>query len=212
MLIVNEIFRSIQGESSFAGLPFYFIRLTGCNLRCRYCDTTYAYEQGEQMEVSAIVEKLDPQKGKNVLITGGEPLLQPETPQLVEKLIAERFRVLVETNGSLDIGTLPSKTHRVVDFKCPSSGHEKDNLIRNISLLTERDEVKFVISDRRDYDWAKQFISQYYIDEKVGILMSPVDALLEPSALAAWILEDAKEIRLNLQLHRVIWPDRNRGV
>lgn len=212
MLIVNEFFKSIQGESTFAGLPFHFVRLTGCNLRCKYCDTPYAYEEGTSMTVEEIAEKLDKNKGRNVLITGGEPLLQKETPRLAKELISNNFTVLVETNGSLDIASLPPKVHRIVDFKCPSSGHEQDNRIENIELLTRRDEVKFVISDREDYNWVKRFISHHSIDDKIPILVSPVQSVLEPSDLASWILDDSKNYRLNLQLHRIIWPNINRGV
>ena len=212
MLVVTEIFKSIQGESTYAGLPFWFIRLTGCNLRCAYCDTTYAYEGGQPITVDQAVEPLAADPLRNVLITGGEPLMQQDTPALAQALLDRSFTVLVETNGSQDIAVLPRGVCRIVDFKCPSSGHENDNRLENIKLLTSKDEVKFVMSDRDDFDWAKDFLFRQAIASPIPILFSAVESALPLPQLASWILEDHLPVRLNVQLHRWIWPKSLRGV
>ena len=211
MLQVTEIFKSIQGESTFAGMLFHFIRLTGCNLRCTYCDTKYAYEGGREMSVEGIIEQVCCDSIKNVLITGGEPLLQKETAKLAAGLIDRGYTVLVETNGSLDISILPEGAIRIMDLKCPSSGHEKDNLWQNLAHLTRQDEVKFVISDRRDYDWAKAVIDREKLAARCTLLFSPIFGILNPAILAGWMLEDQSPARLQLQLHKVIRPNSDRG-
>jgi 7-carboxy-7-deazaguanine synthase len=212
-LRVNEIFYSIQGESSFAGYPCVFVRLTGCNLRCSYCDTQYAYEEGTDMEIEAILNAVEEFSCPLVEITGGEPLLQSETPALVHRLLERDFRVLVETNGSLDIDLIDARAVRIMDVKCPSSTQHGRNDLQNLKKLSPQDEIKFVIGDQDDYDFAKRILN--LIPEQPGagreIHFSPVFGRLAPQDLAAWILEDRLPIRLNLQLHKILWPEAERG-
>jgi 7-carboxy-7-deazaguanine synthase len=219
MLRVNEIFYSIQGESTYAGRPCGFVRLTGCNLRCKYCDTRYAYDEGEQMEIDVIVERLRDLAGKScsfVEITGGEPLFQSSTPQLVERLLDLGYTVLMETNGSLDIGRIDPRCIKIVDFKCPSSGESDSNDLKNISRLHRHDEVKCVIADRDDYVFARGIAEMIRLrhGESQGrtINFSPVFGVLDPRDLSEWILADRLQVRLNLQLHKFIWSPDQRGV
>lgn len=211
-LNVNEIFKSIQGESWFAGLPCVFIRLTGCNLRCTYCDTTYAYEEGEELSVEEVLERVASFNCPLVEITGGEPLLQEETPKLVAALLRKARAVLVETNGTLDIDVLPKGIVRIVDVKCPDSGESGKVLWENIGRLVKTDEVKFVLQSRRDYEWAKAIVDDYQLLRRCMVLFSPAFGVLEPRVLAGWILEDNLAVRLNLQLHKYIWRPEERGV
>jgi 7-carboxy-7-deazaguanine synthase len=214
-LKVNEIFRSIQGESSFAGLPCVFIRLTGCNLRCTYCDTRYAYDQGEVQEIDWIIRTAAGYHCRLVEITGGEPLLQPETPELVRRLLGKGFQVLVETNGSQDISRLDPACTRIVDIKCPSSGEQRQNDLDNLARLSPRDEIKFVIGDRRDFQFARELIETHLKLPGVDsgkILFSTVFGKLAPRDLAAWMLEAGIGARLQLQLHKHIWEPDRKGV
>lgn len=214
-LKVNEIFRSIQGESSFAGLPCVFIRLTGCNLRCTYCDTRYAYDQGEVQEIDWIIRTAAGYHCRLVEITGGEPLLQPETPELVRRLLGKGFQVLVETNGSQDISRLDPACTRIVDIKCPSSGEQQQNDLDNLARLSPRDEIKFVIGDRRDFQFARELIETHLKLPGVDsgkILFSTVFGKLAPRDLAAWMLEAGVGARLQLQLHKHIWEPDRKGV
>jgi 7-carboxy-7-deazaguanine synthase len=212
-LIVNEIFYSIQGESTYAGRPCAFIRLTGCNLRCTYCDTTYAYDGGVEMELADILNRIGRYRCRLVEITGGEPLLQDQTPQLIQKLLDQGYEVLMETNGSLDIDTVNPKCHRIIDIKCPFSGQSEQNDWDNLKRLTSLDQVKFVIGDSQDYQFAKTKLSLLPPDLPAGqILFSPVAEKMPPALLAEWILSDHLPVRLQLQLHRIIWPDKPRGV
>ncbi|MHB9097603.1 MAG: radical SAM protein [Syntrophales bacterium] len=213
-LRVNEIFFSIQGESSHAGRPCAFIRLAGCNLRCSYCDTRYAYEEGSMLEISAIERQVSSFGSRLVEITGGEPLLQAETPELIRTLLDRRFTVLLETNGSLDIGIIDERCIRIVDVKCPSSGESGKNRLDNLALITPNDEVKFVIADRADYDYAKGIIAAH-LSCRDGLkppLLSPIFGRIDPESLARWILEDHLDVRLQIQLHKVIWGAEKRGV
>jgi 7-carboxy-7-deazaguanine synthase len=203
-LKVNEIFFSIQGESSYAGLPCAFVRLTGCNLRCSYCDTQYAYEEGEILEVTAILEKVAGFGCRLVEITGGEPLLQADTPALVGKLLASGYTVLVETNGSLDIDIIDKPCVRIVDIKCPSSGMADKNYLQNTRRITGKDELKFVIGCREDYEYAKRILATFSHPQN-KINFSPVFGAVPASTLSEWILEDRLLVRLNLQLHKIIW-------
>lgn len=211
-LKVNEIYRSIQGESSWAGLPCAFVRLTGCHLRCSYCDTEYAFHEGGWMTIDEIVEQVARFGVTLVEITGGEPLLQPACGTLAQRLLDSGFTVLCETSGALSIDRLPSGVIRIMDLKCPSSGEVEANDWTNIDRLTERDEVKFVIGDRADYDWAATIIQQHELVRRVragGILMSPVFDRLQPARLVEWVLDDGLPVRVQVQLHKVIWePDR----
>jgi 7-carboxy-7-deazaguanine synthase len=212
MMTVNEIFYSIQGESTYAGLPCIFIRLTGCNLRCRYCDTRYAYEEGRSMSVSAIVAATQPYRCDLVEITGGEPLLQAETTDLARQLVAMGKQVLVETNGTMSLAPLPAPIIRIMDIKCPDSGEHDKTDWENIPRLRRTDNVKFVISTRADFDWALHIVQKYQLLARATILMSPVHGLLPPRVLSEWLLQAAYPIRLHLQLHKYIWPPNQRGV
>jgi len=213
-LMVNEIFYSIQGESSYAGRPCVFVRLTGCNLRCSYCDTKYAYEEGEEIDVDTIVKRLSTYECPLIEITGGEPLIQEETPHLVKRLLEMGYKVLVETNGSLDISQIDYRCVRIVDIKCPLSGEAGQNDLRNLERLTDNDEVKFVLSGREDYEYAKHILSHIKLtpSRMNRVHFSPVLGKIEPKVLAKWILDDYLKVRLHLQLHKIIWSTDQRGV
>ncbi len=213
-LLVNEIFHSIQGESTFAGLPCSFIRLAGCNLHCAWCDTTYAMEeQPRELPLNIILAAIAPHKTKLAEITGGEPLLQPNTPRLAQMLLDHGYTVLIETNGSLDLSPLPAAVHKIMDLKAPSSGMTPMMRMENFAQLRHGDEIKVVIADRLDYDWIKTIMkSGDYPAREVATLLSPAQGRLTAAELAGWILEDKLPVRLNLQLHKIIWPDQDRGV
>jgi 7-carboxy-7-deazaguanine synthase len=210
-LVVNEIFFSIQGESSFAGLPCSFIRLTGCNLRCSYCDTPYAYEEGTRMSVKDILSALPTRHRGLVEITGGEPLLQEACPELVDRLLQEGHPVLVETNGSLDIRCLPPGSICILDIKCPESGMSDRMNLENLIHLRPQDEVKFVVQSRSDYLWARELLKDSPRPPAGKVLFSPAHHTLEPRELAEWILTDRLEARLQLPLHRLLWPGAEGG-
>jgi 7-carboxy-7-deazaguanine synthase len=214
VLKVNEIFYSIQGESSCAGYPCVFVRLTGCNLRCSYCDTRYAYHEGEDLEIGEILDRVRVYRCSLVAVTGGEPLVQEQTPLLILRLLDEGFKVLMETNGSLDIARVDQRCVRIVDVKCPSSGEVERNNLENLTRLTERDELKFVIGDRADYEYAIGILKQSNHNPlRVGhVHFSPIFGKIAPNVLASWILEDHLAARLNLQLHKIIWNPEQRGV
>ena len=213
-LKVNEIFYSIQGESSYAGRPCVFVRLTGCNLRCSYCDTRYAYNEGQEMEIGEIVDRVASYKCPLVEITGGEPLIQKETPALILRLIEEGFEVLMETNGSQDISRIDDRCLKIIDIKCPSSGEEEKNDLGNLTRLTAKDEIKFVIGGRKDYEYAKKKLD---LVDSTLLKMNPphfshVFGKMDPKILAKWILEDHLNVRLHIQLHKTIWDPEQRGV
>lgn len=212
-LTVNEIFHSIQGESTYAGRPCVFVRLTGCNLRCTYCDTVHAYTEGDLLSIADIIERIGSYSISLVEITGGEPLLQPETPELIRRLIDAKYEVLLETNGSQDIGCVDSRCIKIMDIKCPGSGEAEHNDLDNLKRLSRQDQVKFVLSDRTDYEFAKSLVKQAWPGGiQNPVLFSPVSGALAPAILADWILADRIDVRLHLQLHRVIWPHVDRGV
>ncbi len=211
-LRVNEIFKSIQGESTYAGIPCVFVRLTGCNLRCLYCDTTYAYDEGSNMLLSEIMSAISGYKCMNVCITGGEPLLQQNVSKLINLLKKNLFKVFIETNGSLNIDSLPKGVIKIVDIKCPDSGMDQEMDWKNFKRLKHKDEVKFVISSKRDYEWAKEITKKYKIIDKATVLFGLVHGKLKPKTLAGWILKDGLDVRFQLQLHKIIWPDDARGV
>ncbi|MBN4076460.1 radical SAM protein [Gemmatimonas aurantiaca] len=211
-LKINEIFHSIQGESSRAGWPCVFVRLTYCNLRCDYCDTVYSYEEGEEMELDDIIFKVNSYRCKLVEITGGEPLVQKETPELAKRFLDLGYIVLIETSGSLDIGVLPDGCIRIVDFKTPSCGMAEKNLWENVSKLKNSDEVKFVVRTHADYQWAVEKIAEYNLLDTCPVSVSPVFGELENETLANWILADKLPLRLNLQIHKYIWAPETRGV
>ena len=211
-LKINEIYYSIQGESSFTGLPCIFIRLTYCNLRCSYCDSEYTFYEGNDMSINQILDKIREYPCKLVEVTGGEPLVQKECIELLQKLVELNYNVLLETSGSLTIKNVPNQVINIIDFKCPTSNMEKKNLWDNINYLKNGDEVKFVIGDREDYDWAKRKIKKYRIEDKCSILMSPSYNQIQEKELVKWILEDNLNVRFQIQLHKKIWPEEERGV
>ncbi len=213
-LKVNEIFYSIQGESSFAGWPCIFVRLTGCNLRCSYCDTQYAYDEGRDASIEDILREIAGFRCSLVEITGGEPLRQEDTPTLIRRLLDKGYRVLMETNGSFDISVVDPRCIRIVDVKLPGSGEEHRNYWNNLNVLSGRDELKFVIGGRNDYEYARQVLRRLEreISVKVVVNFSPLYGNLAPQLLTEWILEDQLAVRLNLQLHKIIWPPDRRGV
>jgi 7-carboxy-7-deazaguanine synthase len=212
-LLVNEIFYSIQGESINSGRPCVFIRLTGCNLRCAYCDTRYAYDEGKILELSEIMDKVAEYPCPLVEVTGGEPLLQEGTPGLIYRLLENGYNVMMETNGSLDISSVDERCMKIVDIKCPSSKMSEENDMENLKRLNPKDQLKFIVGNREDYEFAKNII--HSIPHGIStrhILFSPVFGVMAPNRLAKWILEDNLNVRLNLQLHKIIWPFEQRGV
>jgi 7-carboxy-7-deazaguanine synthase len=211
MLTVCEQFKSIQGESTYSGLPCSFIRLTGCNLHCAYCDTRYAADEGSPLSIETICSVVAGHGCGVVEITGGEPLIQEEAPALCRRLLDNNYIVLVETNGSLDIAALPESCVRIVDVKCPMSGAADSFLIKNLGSLTSRDQLKFVISGNTDFDWARGFVRSNKLEGRCEIIFSPAQGLVSPRALAQWILDSGARVRLGLQLHRVIWGEDVRG-
>ena len=211
-LIVNEIFRSILGESTRAGLSCVIVRLTGCNLRCRWCDTTYAFDEGQPMTTAQVLARVAELGGPRVLLTGGEPLTQPEAMELLEKLCVAGHQTLLETNGTQDITPVDPRVVRIIDIKCPSSRSDQQTRWENLADLRETDEVKFVIADRADYDYARQIVGENRLTERCPVLFQPLSAELKARDLAAWILRDQLDVRLGLQLHKMIWPDKTRGV
>jgi 7-carboxy-7-deazaguanine synthase len=211
-LVINEIFYSIQGESTYAGRPCVFVRLNYCNLRCTYCDTTYAFDEGLEMTIDEIHQKVKSYNCKLIEITGGEPLLQQNVYPLIEKLCGEGYEVLLETSGSVDISNVDARVKRIVDFKCPSSGMEKKNYWENVHCLKKDDEVKLVIGDRNDYEWAKEKIGKYGLVDICTVLVSPVYRAIDPKVLAEWILKDKLDVRFQIQTQKYIWQPDARGV
>jgi len=213
-LKVNDIFYSIQGESSYSGQACVFVRLTGCNLRCSYCDTQYAYENGEELEIDEIANRVASYRCPLVEVTGGEPLIQRETPALIHRLLEKGYEVLLETNGTQDISRVDKRCVKIIDIKCPSSGEEKENDLENLKRLTDKDEIKFVIGDRRDYEYAREMLNGMGNDpsKKNLVHFSPVFGKMDPKILAKWILEDHLDVRLHMQLHKFIWDPEQRGV
>ena len=207
-----EIFRSIQGESSYAGLPCGFVRLAECNLRCSYCDTTYAYQARFELPVSDVVGRVKELACPLVLITGGEPLLQDEVYPLMEELFGAGHKVLLETNGSLSLARVDPRVVKIVDVKCPGSGEADKNRWENLSFLTSQDEVKFVFCDQQDYKWACTKVREHSLDSRFSVLFSPAFGQLDARMLAQWIVSDGLGVRLQLQLHKLIWGLDAQGV
>lgn len=213
MLTINEIFHSIQGESTHTGRPCVFVRLTACDLRCSWCDTPYAFTEGRKMTIDDVLARVDEYGCDLVEITGGEPLLQRDVYPLMEQLLASGKTVMVETGGHRSIKDVPSDVIRIVDVKCPGSGESDKNHWENLDLLTARDEVKFVIRDREDYDFAKDIVKRHDLPRRAAaVLFSPVHGVLPAKDLAAWILADKLPVRLQLQAHKYIWDASTRGV
>jgi 7-carboxy-7-deazaguanine synthase len=211
MLQVNEIFHSIQGEGRDSGRPCAFIRLTGCNLRCDWCDTAYAFHEGEAIAIDQILETVDGFNCRLVELTGGEPLLQEEAPALMKRLLAEGYELLLETGGGVSIQDVPEGVGIILDIKCPGSGEVDSNMWSNLDILPQGSQVKLVIRDRDDFQWALKIIRENGLDSRFHVLMSPVRGAIDAADLAAWILESSLQIRLQIQLHSFLWPDRTRG-
>jgi 7-carboxy-7-deazaguanine synthase len=206
-LRINEIFHSLQGEADAVGYPTVFVRLTGCPLRCQYCDTEYAFHAGDWLGFDNIVEAVRGYGAQHVCVTGGEPLAQPNCLKLLERLCDAGFQVSLETSGALDIAAVDGRVSRVVDVKTPGSHEAARNRIENFSALTQRDQLKFVICSRQDYDWSKAFLHEHGLPGRCRILFSPSYNQVSPTALAEWILADRLPVRFQLQLHKVLWGD-----
>ena len=211
-LKINEIYYSVQGESTHAGRPCIFIRLTYCNLRCSYCDTEYAFYDGKDMEITDIMSEIKRWDCNLVEVTGGEPLFQDECIDLLNELVNSNYEVMLETGGSLSISDVPKKVVKIVDFKCPSSGMVKKNLWSIVDDLQAHDEVKFVIGNREDFDWAKDRITQYSLDKICTLLFSPTFGEIDPQQIVEWILAENLPVRMQLQMHKMIWSPEEKGV
>lgn len=212
-ILLTELYTSVQGESTFAGLPFVLVRTARCNLRCVWCDSEFTFRGGTRHPLDDVLRQVRDTGLEHVLVTGGEPLLQPSVLLLMQALCDDGKTVLLETGGSLDIGPVDARVHRIVDVKCPASGESERNRWENLDLLTERDEVKFVVLDRADYEWARDVIAKHDLTSRCGaVLLSPVwgDPRL-PASLAGWVVEDRLPARVQLQLHKIIWPSEERG-
>ena len=211
-LKINEIYYSVQGESTHAGRTCIFIRLTYCNLRCSYCDTEHAFYDGKDMEITDIMSEIKRWDCNLVEVTGGEPLFQDECIDLLNELVNSNYEVMLETGGSLSICDVPKKVVRIVDFKCPSSGMVKKNLWSIVDELLAHDEVKFVIGNREDFDWAKDRITEYSLDKICTLLFSPTFGEIDPQQIVEWILAENLPVRMQLQMHKMIWSPEEKGV
>ncbi len=211
-MIIAEIYKSIQGESTYAGQPCVFVRTTGCNLRCAWCDSSFAFYGGKEMSQEEILTRIRSFQCRLVEITGGEPLLQKECLSLVCALLDQKFLVLVETGGSLDIRSLDRRAVLIMDIKCPGSGMSETTRWKNLDALKPTDQVKFVIQDRQDYRWSMEILDLYRLPQRFTVLFSPVYGVMDPKLLAEWIVQDGLEVRLQLQLHKYIWHPETRGV
>jgi 7-carboxy-7-deazaguanine synthase len=213
MLTINEIFHSIQGESTHSGRPCVFVRLTACDLRCSWCDTPYAFTEGRRMTVEDVVSQVRDYGCDLVELTGGEPLLQKDVYPLMQRLLDEGKTVMVETGGHIDAGAVPEAVIRVIDVKCPGSGEAERNCWANLAGLRPADEVKFVVRDRADYEYARDIIGRHRLDAAcAAVLLSPVHGVLHPRQLAEWVLADRLQVRVQLQIHKYIWSPETRGV
>jgi len=206
-LKITEIFYSLQGESNTVGLPTVFIRLTGCPLRCSYCDTAYAFSGGERQTISSIIEQVDTFKAKYITVTGGEPLAQTDCHDLISQLLDKGYCVSIETSGAIDVSLVDSRAVKVMDLKTPASAEMDKNNYQNIEFLSEKDQVKFVIADNEDYEWSKAMIRQYDLDTRCEILFSPVVGQYNPTVLAENIIRDNLPVRFQIQLHKYLWDD-----
>ena len=212
-VVVKEIYLSLQGESTHQGVLCSFVRLTGCHLRCTWCDSAFAFKGGERLAIAEVVSRVQALGAPTVEVTGGEPLLQPGVYPLLEALLDERLTVLLETSGAIDVRLVPKAVHKIVDLKAPSSGESDRNDLRNFESMNERDELKFVIGSREDYEWSVRMIRQHRLDARpFALLFSTVFGRLEPRALAEWIIADRLPVRFQLQQHKVLWAPDARGV
>jgi 7-carboxy-7-deazaguanine synthase len=206
-LRINEIFHSLQGEADAVGFPTVFVRLTGCPLRCQYCDTEYAFHAGDWHDLDVIVDEVRSFGSRHVCVTGGEPLAQPNCLKLLRQLCDAGFDVSLETSGALDIGEVDGRVSRVVDVTTPGSREAARNRVENFALLTRRDQLKFVICSREDYDWSKAYLQEHGLPERCQVLFSPSYSQVPPATLAEWILADRLQVRFQLQLHKILWGD-----
>ena len=206
-LRVNEIFHSLQGEADCVGFPTVFVRLTGCPLRCQYCDTEYAFHAGDWLDLEAVLDKVRNIGASHVCVTGGEPLAQPNCLKLLARLCDAGYQVSLETSGALDVAAVDARVSRVIDVKTPESNEASRNRIENFRHLTPRDQLKFVICSRADYDWSKAFLHEHHLSERCRILFSPSYNQLSPTMLADWILADRLPVRFQMQLHKILWGD-----
>jgi len=211
-LKINEIYYSVQGESTHAGRPCVFIRLTYCNLRCTYCDSEYTFYEGKDMEITHIMNEIKQWDCNLVEVTGGEPLFQDKCINLLNELVNSNYEVMLETGGSLSISDVPKKVIKIVDFKCPSSAMEKKNLWSIVEDLQPNDEVKFVIGNREDFDWAKDRITEYSLDKICTLLFSPTFEKIDPQLMVEWILAENLPVRMQMQMHKMIWSPDKQGV
>ncbi|MCG6536809.1 MAG: radical SAM protein [Syntrophales bacterium LBB04] len=209
---VCEIFYSLQGESSYSGYPFVFVRLSGCPFHCSYCDSDYARTEGVEMSLDEILDQVGSYGFHPVLLTGGEPLIHPELKELLLRLLAEKRPVLVETSGCLSIEDLPPEVIKILDIKCPGSGEAGKNVWSNLKFISSKDEIKFVICGEEDYLFACDILNRYQLHHRCRILFSAAHGYLLPQKLAEWILRDHLSVQLQLQLHKALWPEKNRGV
>ena len=213
MLTINEIFHSIQGESTYAGRPCVFVRLTACDLRCNWCDTPYAFHEGRKMSVDDVIADVEARGCQTVEVTGGEPLLQADVYPLMQRLLDSGKTVLIETGGHRSIAEVPAGVVRIMDVKCPGSGESEKNDWSNFAHLKKTDEVKFVIADRRDYEFAKEIVARENLPARVNaVLFSPVHGKLDPKQLSEWVIADRLDVRVQLQVHKYIWSPETRGV
>lgn len=212
MLRVTEIYYSIQGEGSKSGLPCVFVRLSGCNLRCSWCDTEYGFSGGKEMSCAEILRTVQEYNCSLVEVTGGEPLMQTETPELVDLFLENEYSVMVETGGSLDISVLSDKTIKIVDMKCPGSGMSEKNDYENLQRLTAIDELKFVVADKKDFDWSCALIKKHQLENRDNLIFSPVYGEVKLADLADWIMKSGLKVRLQVQLHKYIWGAEKTGV
>jgi 7-carboxy-7-deazaguanine synthase len=211
-LVVHEIYRSVQGESTFAGLPCVFVRLGACDLRCTWCDTPHAFHAGERMPLAAVIERVVAFGCPLVELTGGEPLLQPEALDLMRELCDRGLTVLLETSGARDVAPVDPRVHVIMDIKCPGSGESERNLWPNLDVLEHGDEIKLVIASRDDFDWGAGVVRKHQLDRRFTVLFSPAFGLVQPVDLAEWLLASGLQARMQLQLHKHVWPPDTRGV
>ncbi len=211
-LLVHEIYRSVQGESTFAGIPCSFVRLAVCDARCTWCDTPHAFNQGEPWSVDAILARVEKFGTTLVQVTGGEPMLQPEVLPLMSRLADSGFTVLLETSGAHDLSRVDQRVHIIMDLKCPDSGECEGNHWQNLDVLKSSDQIKFVIASRRDFEWAGRIIDEQSLGQRFTVLLSPAFGLVEPIQLTHWLLESGLQVRMQLQLHKYIWDPQARGV
>jgi len=212
MLLVHEIYRSIQGESTYAGLPCVFVRLTGCHLRCVWCDTPHAFREGQLLGLAEVIDRVLAFGCPLVELTGGEPLVQPEALELMQRLADAGLTVLLETSGALSVREVDPRVVIIMDLKCPDSGECAHNYWPNLDWLKPQDQIKFVVASRRDFDWAVETVVRHKLDERFSVLFSPAFGLVLPRNLAQWILESGLQVRMQLQMHKYIWDPETRGV